>query len=597
MAKKTIALSDGKASYTIKDLDLGNYAMYVRYVRDSEEIRENEYYLNIIPIELNVPDEINLNDPQNIIIKLPEDTIGDVNVKISTLDSDEDWEYFDEIASEFENGIAEIDLSQLEEGTYRFDIEIVTENHGLYTNSNSYIYVTNEIELLNPNLKASAENVNVGSDVALNIEIDKEITGKVTVDGNEVTITNGKGTYTISNLASGNYTKTVKFDGDSKFESSQKTVRFTVSKLPAPEIEINVPESIVEKNDLEVEVAIPGATGTITVNGEEIALTDGKAKTTIKNVDAGNLTINVDYNGDDRYLATSGSKTVEVTKKVLKDAGLKVSANNAQEGKDITVSIEISKDITGKVTIDGNEVTITNGKGTYTISNLASGNYTKTVIFEGDDDFKADEKTVSFSVTTAPSPADDNSSEENATPVKVDPKIVAKDMTVQYYAGKYYQVTVYGDDGKVASGVSVTFTLNGKKVTTTKTNENGIAKFKVTQTPITKAKIITNALGVSVTKKLTISRVIVLKAVTVKKSAKKLVLQATLKKVNGKYLKGKKITFKFNGKKYTAKTDKKGIAKVTIKSNILKKLKVGKKITYQATYVKDTVKKTVKVQR
>jgi hypothetical protein len=91
--------------------------------------------------------------------------------------------------------------------------------------------------------------------------------------------------------------------------------------------------------------------------------------------------------------------------------------------------------------------------------------------------------------------------------------------------------------------------------------------------------------------------VIVLKKATVKKSAKKLVLQATLKKVNGKYLKGKKITFKFNGKKYTAKTDKKGIAKVTIKSNILKKLKVGKKITYQATYVKDTVKKTVKVKK
>jgi len=449
----------------------------------------------------------------------------------------------------------------------------------------------------NPELTVKVSDVNVGDDATVNIEINKDATGKVTVDGNEVTITNGKGTYTISNLASGNYTKTVKFDGDSKFESSQKTVRFTVSKLPAPEIEINVPESIVEKNDLEVEVAIPGATGTITVNGEEIALTDGKAKTTIKNVEAGNLTINVDYNGDDRYLATSGSKTVEVTKKVLKDAGLKVSANNAQEGKDITVSIEISKDITGKVTIDANEVTITNGKGTYTISNLASGNYTKTVIFEGDDDFKADEKTVSFSVTTAPSPADDNSSEENATPVKVDPKIVAKDMTVQYYAGKYYQVTVYGDDGKVASGVSVTFTLNGKKVTTTKTNENGIAKFKVTQTPITKAKIITNALGVSVTKKLTISRVLVLKAVTVKKSAKKLVLTATLKKVNGKYLKGKKITFKFNGKKYTAKTDKKGIAKVTIKSNILKKLKVGKKITYQATYVKDTVKKTVKIKK
>ena len=79
-------------------------------------------------------------------------------------------------------------------------------------------------------------------------------------------------------------------------------------------------------------------------------------------------------------------------------------------------------------------------------------------------------------------------------------------------------------------------------------------------------------------------------------TTQKLTLQATLSKVNKKYLKNKKITFKFNGKKYTAKTNKKGVAKVIIKSKVLKKLKVGKKVTYQATYLKDTVKKSIKVK-
>ena len=87
-----------------------------------------------------------------------------------------------------------------------------------------------------------------------------------------------------------------------------------------------------------------------------------------------------------------------------------------------------------------------------------------------------------------------------------------------------------------------------------------------------------------------------LKKVKVKKSAKKLVLTAKLTK--GKSLiKGKKITFKFNGKTYKAKTNKKGIAKVTIKKSVLKKLKVGKKVKYQAKYSKLTVKKTAKVKK
>ena len=87
-----------------------------------------------------------------------------------------------------------------------------------------------------------------------------------------------------------------------------------------------------------------------------------------------------------------------------------------------------------------------------------------------------------------------------------------------------------------------------------------------------------------------------LNKVNVKKSAKKLVLKSTLK-VNKKAKKGLKVTFKFNGKKYKAKTNKKGVAQVTIKKNVLKKLKVGKKVKYQVSYSQKTVKKTAKVKK
>lgn len=87
-----------------------------------------------------------------------------------------------------------------------------------------------------------------------------------------------------------------------------------------------------------------------------------------------------------------------------------------------------------------------------------------------------------------------------------------------------------------------------------------------------------------------------LKKVKVKKSAKKLIIKATLK-INGKVAKGKQVIFKFKGKTYKAKTNKKGVAKATIKKKVLKKLKVGKKVTYTAKYLTKTVKKTVKVRK
>jgi len=67
--------------------------------------------------------------------------------------------------------------------------------------------------------------------------------------------------------------------------------------------------------------------------------------------------------------------------------------------------------------------------------------------------------------------------------------------------------------------------------------------------------------------------------------------------VNNKYLNGKKITLKLNGKTYKAKTNKKGVATFTIKKNNFNKLKIGKKYTYKVTYGKDVVNKKITIKK
>lgn len=87
-----------------------------------------------------------------------------------------------------------------------------------------------------------------------------------------------------------------------------------------------------------------------------------------------------------------------------------------------------------------------------------------------------------------------------------------------------------------------------------------------------------------------------LQDVKVKKSAKSLKIKVKLK-VDGKKAKYKNIKLKFNKIAFKAKTNKKGVAKFTITKKVLKKLKVGKEVTYKAAYGGKSIKKIVKVKR
>ncbi len=130
-------------------------------------------------------------------------------------------------------------------------------------------------------------------------------------------------------------------------------------------------------------------------------------------------------------------------------------------------------------------------------------------------------------------------------------------------------VTLKNTNGKVVSGVKVTFYANGKKIATKITNKYG--QIKITsgyfgiKTYTIKASFAgdANYYSSAKTTKITVKKgipKITATAKTFKRSTKTKSFSMTLKTHAGKIMKYKKVTLKVNGKYYYAKTNSKGIA-------------------------------------
>ena len=187
---------------------------------------------------------------------------------------------------------------------------------------------------------------------------------------------------------------------------------------------------------------------------------------------------------------------------------------------------------------------------------------------------------------------------------------LTKDSTSLTSVGKTYTVTatpksitvtLKDASGNLVANRKITATVNGKTYTAT-TNSKGVATFKLTLKTVKTFTVAlkfagdsyytasTKSIKVKVTKtktKLTVPKK------TYKRTAKVKKLTATLKDQTGKVIKSKKVTFTVNGKKYTATTNKKGVATVKVKLSKKKTYKVTVKFAGDKTYV--AVKKTGKV--
>ena len=265
--------------------------------------------------------------------------------------------------------------------------------------------------------------------------------------------------------------------------------------------------------------------------------------------DAGNLLVNL----------TAGGNAV-ANGKVL------ISVNGAEAvsydlGEDGTLSIALSDltDATGKLDI--------------------------AVSFEETDDYKGSSDTISTVLVV------------KTVTEKIDPvatSITASDITATAKIAKTLSITLKDASGNALANKAVKVTVNGKTSTVT-TDKNGVAKVTVNYAKAGTYYYTFNYLGdndykaslkpVKVTVNKQATKATFAKKTFKVKATKK--ISFTLKDSKGKAIAKKKITFKVNGKTYTAKTNSKGVA--TVKIVIKKK----GKYTATAKFAGDTTYKAI----
>ena len=215
----------------------------------------------------------------------------------------------------------------------------------------------------------------------------------------------------------------------------------------------------------------------------------------------------------------------------------------------------------------------------------ATGKLNIAVNFEETDDYKGSSGSASAVLVV-------KTVTEKIDPV--DTAITASDITATAKIAKTLSITLKDANGNALANKAVKVTVNGKTSTVT-TDKNGVAKVNVNYAKAGTYYYTFNYLGdndykasmkaVKVTVNKQATKATFAKKTFKVKATKK--ISFTLKDSKGKAIAKKKITFKVNGKTYTAKTNSKGVA--TVKIVIKKK----GKYTATAKFAGDTTYKAI----
>ena len=341
--------------------------------------------------------DIKVGEDAVISVKLLSDATGSVTVTVNGKD------YTETVV----NGVANVKVTDLKAGTYDVAVKYSGDN-----NYNAAVATSSfTVSKVDSTMDVTVNDIVFGGDLIVDAVLPDDATGEVVITVNgvdyHVSIENGKATGTISGLAAGDYTVTVKYVGDDKYTGVEVAENVNVAKAQ-PVLGVVIAD-VDYGNGFVIEATLTGVNNAplsgnviVTVAGKEyiVEVTDGKGIFTGDKLAAGTYGFAAAWAGNDNYNAVVENGDFKVNKI---DSTVAVNADDIKVGENVTVTVNVPTDATGDVIIivDGVDYTVAieNGKAVKTIADLKANDYTVTVKYSGDNNYNANQNTTEFTVS------------------------------------------------------------------------------------------------------------------------------------------------------------------------------------------------------
>ena len=548
--KYDVAIVNGSAKLTLSDLPAGVYYIEAKYNGNSivtESYNSTKFTIDLIDSSIAV-------EAKNI--KCGEEAVITATVTNGATGTVTFFVNGKTYVVDITDSVATLKIADLTTG----DCPVFAYYNGDKYYKTSYNSTTFNVAKLASTTTVNVSDIKVGEDAVISIAVPEITSGVVSVTVGDaiynVAVVDGKGSLTLSGLASGSYDVVAKFNGDDKYLASEDSAKFNVTKL-ASTIDIAV-DNIKVGEDAVIGVALPeDATGEviISVNGKNYTVMTkyGMASVTISDLANGTYSVDAFYNGDDIYAPIKNSTAFTVSK--VSDYNMTVDIADIVKGENATITVSVPEDGTGNVivTINGTDYkgTVVNGTAKVIIPGLDEGTYKVVTFYTGDN--KYDSMIVNGTITVN----------------KNTKTTLTMDNLVKYFNGPQKLMAKLVDGfGNPIANATVYFTINGK-VYARITDENGTASIAIRLLPSEyKASALFNgtddydmaAVNASVLVKNTI-----LGNDTTLYFRNGTQYVAKFLDGNGKALANTDVKFNINGVFYTRVTDENGIARLNIR--------------------------------